>query len=515
MTSLNFDKNIFFDNSFSYQKIIILFSLPLLALVLSFKNLEIILSIYHLDDALFFIRYAHNFWEGYGIAFNKYDLPSYGPTSLIHQFSVVVFYPLFGLYSSFAASFFYVIVSIFLFQKFKLSFFILSFVVIFFASITGMETGLSLAVILFILQSIFLGNFRFYFYGLAYLTRPDLLLVAGGLHAYFLYKKYGLKEVFVKQAFISISSNILFLFALLVCLGLYFGSPFPLGAYVKSLQIFYSNDNEAIDFLRYANIGELFSYFGLLILLASLMLILNLVKTSDFKNSIFPQTIILVTLLAFSLYHAFGVEFPVLTGGARYFLPTVPLLSLIIHESSLNLFKKSKLKEIKNFLVLFLSLSILFVSIGGLTLTKGLIDIHKSSALIETRKGYDFVLEKGIKNNRWPIWLIKNKQLSNCSIADTELGVIGVLNFDRKILDASGLTNRKLILSDESLMDQINSSKIDIINKKFVIDLYKLVSAEDLENYVQIDTVLVRKDSSCLEIINKEKLNYFNSTKVF
>ena len=77
-----------------------------------------------------------------------------------------------------------------------------------------------------------------------------------------------------------------------------------------------------------------------------------------------------LTLLAFSLYHAFGVEFPVLTGGARYFLPTVPLLSLIIYESSLNLFQKSKLKEIKNFLVLFLSLSILFVSIGGLTQQK-------------------------------------------------------------------------------------------------------------------------------------------------
>jgi len=119
------------------------------------------------------------------------------------------------------------------------------------------------------------------------------------------------------------------------------------------------------------------------------------------------------------------------------------------------------------------------------------------------RSDRDAVVTSGVLQRKWPILdALLTAQTENCSIADTEVGVIGVVPASRRVLDMSGLNNTELALRRDDAASYLIKSRPDIIWYKRVgwywgIDLDADPRLTREYAFHPREGIAVRLDSAC------------------
>jgi hypothetical protein len=459
-------------------------------LIVFFKFKSLIYQNFLLDDALFFVRYATNFLSGGGWSWN-FGSPSYGSTSQIFMYATALLLPIFHYDSVIFLSIFFLLSSAFIGFSNKLVFVValLFFnVQIYFHALSGMETTLSLFFIFFICIRFIQGlRFNPLYYCLGYLIRPDLLIFLFVIHIFEILtfsKKLPLYSAFRFFTF-EIFKSFFILLGLLLSLSMYYKTPFPLAFFVKSGNL-YPESAEAFMNLKYGNISQLYHAARINLIPFAILVFLMFKKnrSEEYKRVLY----LLLGCLLFIFYHAFLNILPISNGGARFFVPIYPAIFI----SLFTLLKINYKEKYPAVIVFFL----------GLNFFLHILLIYKFyySAEVEAFKGQTLLIQKGLKDNRWPSWMLNDLRTYKCSLADTELGVIGLLNTKRKILDLSGLNEPRVSLNHNDPLILLKNEKPDLINLRF-INYYYGFKKEDFSNYALKDNILISKSGQCTFIL--------------
>ena len=242
----------------------------------------------------------------------------------------------------------------------------------------------------------------------------------------------------------------------------YYGFPVPLPSMVKTAFSRYSAHN--VDALyAYANRHELLLYLreNLVALAYGIFYFAFFRKHS--RRSLSVSDISLgMAALAYVLFQTFGNKYPITVGGARFFMPTVPiLLYFAIRGFALALrswmaknrtVSRAGLRSPAIYRVGAVAIAAVIVIQLPLLLKDVLLPAWHEARSIHAPTIRAAVLGQMRVSGKWDAAIAElgNPAYDHCSAADTELGGIGLMPVTRNVYDLSGLNNTDLIVHRES-----------------------------------------------------------------
>lgn len=329
------------------KKFVIIFACCYFALLALIDYAHVILRATHteiiFDDAYMFVRYANNFWAGYGIAWNADGIQTYGATSLLYLFVITA---LRGVWNSFSDSTLLLagsaipgslaLIALIFFAQFATSpslrekgwgyLYLIGtvfpitiwFTSFSFHAVNGMDTNISLLcnvlLIIFTLQWLYrrskLGMLLTIAIAyLAYLARPDNLIYAGLFPLLGIHYLSSNRKADAIHFVVGLSSVLLLDSAVKFFI---FGSPFPLSFYAKSNGYYEgyvgaSTWNPLAYLLEF--LSDVFPFIVVTIIFAS--------KKSLQFCVMFLLPVMLTFLYYFSVMQIMGF-------GARFYFPALP-----------------------------------------------------------------------------------------------------------------------------------------------------------------------------------------------
>ena len=452
------------------------------------------------DDALFFVRYAHNFVAGGRFSWNLGEAPAFGSTSQLYlllttalvavlpgreAISVAILPPVMGLVS----------VALLLRMTFALNRSAharpanadaawLGSLTLAFAALllgfnpkfyqhwfSGMETTTSVAAVtILVVVSRSLSDRSWYRTGflpgaivILFWVRPDLILIAAPMQLLMLFAN---GRASGQTAWAGALLAVLGLGLSMLAWWLYYGTPVPLPALIKTVLSPYSQS--AISQYRYGNVAE----FLLLVREDSIAVLL---AAYFFMRRPFAGTRSDIALAAgmglFVAFEMFGNALPISSGSARFLIPALPILLWYairgfscaiadLERISAGAARAFALAAIGTTALLFLPLG---SQLGGIIQT----------LRTQPHRSYVQALEvMAAKSGKWQIFpLLSQRGLAKCTIADSEVGAIGVISPDRTVFDMSGLNNPTLALRRQDAASYLAANSPDIIWYKRV-DFY-------------------------------------------
>jgi hypothetical protein len=316
------------------------------------------------------------------------------------------------------------------------------------------------------------------------------------------------------QYFLSSAITAVLLAATLIGWQCYYGIAVPLPSIVKTGLSGYSGAN--VDrFYAYGNRLELY-FFLRENIVATIYCVAFFVCWRRFVRK--PLAVADISLcfaaVAYALFETFGNKYPITSGGARFFMPILPILFYFAmrgfglalsyraltskEDPSLGIRKEMayRIGCAAIFLVLVIQTPILVKNV----LRPIFVDMRDLQ--------FDSVREALVgqirRENKWTAMLpeLTNPAYDSCSIADSEIGGIGLLPPSRVVVDMSGLNNTDVVAHHESPMHYLLRKKPDYMWYKR-IDFYWGVELEkepefekDYEFYVD-DGIAVRRGTGC------------------
>jgi len=440
------------------------------------------------DDALFFVRYAENFVATGRFSWNAGEPPVFGATSQLFQVMTALMVAVLpghpdrcGILLSAGMGLATVVILLFMVGRLlrgegmRLATAAFAALVIGFNPkfvsghfLNGMETTTSAAAVAILLW-VTTSSSGSRWYWRAFIpaitvvlvwVRPDLILFLAFLVPLGLTLLPGRRV----DAFIGAFAAA----GLIAASGLfwwyYYGTPVPLPAIIKTFLTPYAK--AAVATYSYGNIPELFLMIrenAVTLLLAIYFFVRRGVRAVPVDAAL-----ILGTLL-FLAFEVVGNRLPVANGDARFLMPALPVLLWYgirgFHDSVGDLAGSSHPPVGRRAAPAF-AVSVIAVTCLLLIppLAQRVVPLVVAAAREAPRSDHDAVVTSGVLQRKWPILdALLTAQTENCSIADTEVGVIGVVPASRRVLDMSGLNSTELALRRDDAAGYLVKSRPDII----------------------------------------------------
>jgi hypothetical protein len=503
------------------------------------------------DDALFLVRYAHNFLTTGSFSWIAGEPPTFGCTSQLYMWlttGVQVFLkseePLSVAILSILGGLFTVVTLLFLLYQEVVQFDrdeaaypdsstapIWLFTVFGIAVVAlnakfyqnwqvGLETTWSvfLVALFVVLLPRFLASRRLFWIGLPFAAlllfwqRPDLGLV--GTMPLLVGLALGKER---KRTDFSLAGLITaaLIAATLIGWDLYYGFPTPLPSIVKTAFSHYSSSN--IDAIyAYGNRRELFLFAREnFIALAYGIFFFTFSRKLTGKSYSVSEISLGLAALFYTLFETFGNKYPITSGGARFFMPTIPIVMYF----AIRGFKLAILRwMVKHRQVAGANFRSSGVYRLGVVAIAGLLAIHISSIVKNVlvpgfRDAQRFHLSTPREavlqqvRAREGVWTpllpeIENPAYDHCSMADSELGGIGLMPPSRLLFDLSGLNNTDIVVHHESIPHYLLRKQPDYIWYKRIDFYWGLTLENDPEFRALYDFhpdsgVALRRGSGC------------------
>jgi hypothetical protein len=488
------------------------------------------------DDAFFYYRYAFNFVNGNGFSWLPGGPAEYGGTSQLFQIVITLLHAVnpsanelilpfasiaFGL---FASAGMVIIILMSAPKEVRPAWRLV--VALALGGIqgklsehyfTGMETTLSvLMVCIFVLVLLVSADRNRFpisclFVPLIYLTRPEAGLIPGFtaltiLAAMDRHRWFEIKTI--RWMFIATG----LLVGQWIVFWLVYRTPVPVPLFLKSFHSVYSS--EAVRQYGFGNTNELYQLARSCAIPLMLSIVaLAILPSASWRNNAW-QIGLAVGAAAFVLYGVFGNRVPMTSGGARFLVPALPVVALLSGLAAWRLWTSPERLDWPPLgqTVLLAALACNAViqlppMIGALA--NGLVfpasqckfqcwsSASRMEALVENIK----------RQAKWEALLPYVEQIpSDCSIADTEVGVVGALDWRRPWLDYSGLNYFDLV-KRRNVVEQLLKDRPDFA---FLgrITWYWGATAEEMgtlkEAFEPVDgpvggagTLYIRKQSKC------------------
>jgi len=244
----------------------------------------------------------------------------------------------------------------------------------------------------------------------------------------------------------------------------YYGTPVPLPAIIKTFLTPYAD--AAVATYSYGNVPELF----LMIRENSITLALAIyfiARRGVLKVPV-DAALILGTLL-FLAFELVGNRLPVANGDARFLMPALPVLLWYgirgFHDAIGDLAGSSQTQGGHRAVLAFALSVIAVTSLVQLPPIAQRVAPLLAAALREpVRSDRDAIRTNAALQRKWPILdALLTPQTESCSIADTEVGAIGVVPASRRIFDMSGLNNAVLALRRNDAAGYLVETRPDVI----------------------------------------------------
>jgi hypothetical protein len=496
------------------------------------------------DDGLFFVRYAHNFLASHRFSWISGAPPSFGATSQLYQLlttgvqllvresepmSVVILSGLGGILTvivltlglwrelrsrivtqlldtaenerSAKMEMFFGVALIALNPKFYSqwttglettwsTFVVALFVValpILVASRGGLAVGLPVIILLMFWQ------------------RPDLGLIGSTpIIMGSLFNQSGRRKQFI------LSGCVTFFLLSVTMIGweYYYNSPVPLPSIVKTALSGYSRTIDS--FYAYGNVIELrlFAVENVVALLFSLSLFLTRGSSSQQRTSMTDASLG-VGVVVFALFETFGNKYPITSGSARFFMPALPVIFYLAvkgYGATMQLLKERLSKKLWYRFGVACTLAVCIMQTPFLI--RGVLYPGFKQAHLDFIDSRSALIAQARQQNKWNQMLpiLTDQSFDHCSIADSELGAIGLLPPSRVVYDLSGLNNTDIVVSHEAPAHYILRKRPDYIWYKRV-DFYWGISLEtnpDFERVYDFDSrtgVAARIGSGCPSVV--------------
>jgi len=444
------------------------------------------------DDALFFVRYAHNLIAGGQYAWNLSEGPVFGATSQLYLLlttalvavlpgreavSVAILPSLMGLVST----------GLLMWMSLELTRQVdgqrrgadaagIGWLSLLFAALlvgfnpkfyqhwfSGMETTMSIAVVTIFLAATrvfssktwYLAAFLPMMIVIQFWVRPDLILIAIPTQLMLLASHNRRAK---QAAWIGTALSLTGLALSLLAWWLYYGTAVPLPALIKTALSPYSRS--AISQYHYGNVAE----FLLLIREDSIALLL---AGYFFMRRPFTGSRADIGLAAgaalFVVFEMVGNTLPISSGGARFLMPALPMLLWY---------------AIRGFLCALADLDLVSANaarafgvsaIGATMLVFAPLGSQLAPIIQTLRTGphrsyVEALTLMAARSGKWQIFpLLLQPGLINCTIADSEVGAIGVISLDRTVYDMSGLNNSTLALRRQDAASYLDAVSPEIM----------------------------------------------------
>ena len=431
----------------------------LLTLVQSLSSLSV------WDDSYMFVRYADNFLAYSNLSWNPNADSTYGLTSLAYLLVVIplrLIFPtqpaLVMILASLISGLLALLSIIFLLQKLitdhahkLIILVILSLSAVVAAdSITahltsGMDTTFSIFVIILWLSTLLLSeNYGLMgvLGGLLFIVRPDLLIFAIGLIPVLILKGTSYSQSTRYSFGLTIT-----LMLQIIVVGLYFGNPFPLSFYAKNTAIY---SEQFYEYYTYTSSGYFIEF---ICSYPYLIGIVTIALVTRFKWWGWQDRGLLLGIIGFCIYHVMFV-IPIMGFSQRFFYPILPIVIVLASRGLihlLNLIPESFVETLKTYpmRVLFVPLLLIFAFINPMPIILTLVQYTQTDhpptigiGRFDLQTSYDYLY---IKN--WYGLDELAKLDDDIVIATTEIGLPGVMNPHKTIIDMAGLNHPDFALN--------------------------------------------------------------------
>jgi hypothetical protein len=218
---------------------------------------------------------------------------------------------------------------------------------------------------------------------------------------------------------------------------LFYGDPLPLPFYVKSLGLS-AYGAEAVHRYHFGNLEEIYLLFRD----HAVLVLLLLACAAPALRGRPAWWGLLGGSAAFVLYQAFANAVPISGGGARFLMPVYPILVLAVVRAAIAGTRRSFLPRSMLAACLVLQAAMFAPPYLDLLLNR-LRDAPQAWALRNDARA-TLLLNWPGQREKWPALDRMAELPAGCAIATTELGLIGALYPELRMVDLSGLVNRRL-----------------------------------------------------------------------
>ncbi len=506
------------------------------------------------DDAYMWVRYADNVVEHRGIAWNK-GVHTYGLTSLLYL-AITVIIRLFtekaplicnlsstisgiiflGLMMFFVTKFFSKNTRL-LIMSFLLFAFTINYAESFIHMVSGMDTMFAMAFLMLylILASWFekkqttntllttgvVG-------GIAYYVRPDLMIFTVGMPGISIVLNYLRKDKKSRKklrSYLLLLATTIVTFSIeLVIASLYFGTPFPLPFYAKVVGLYGPTIIAAYKGIGPTQLLLFLKHYWFVIALPILWVLVDTKKWWQTSSDTFKSS--MVAAAVFMTYYSTSV-LQIMFHRQRFYYPLVSVLFFLAAFSIRGLIawsardktrkEREKIKKVILWISILLTITALFF-------------VYKMGVIfrnnLEAGLVGDFDIWKEYETNPLPreVWFALDnfsRLPDDLIIGSTEVGMLGAMNPEKKIIDLAGLQETDIAMKRISVLDTIKKYKIDlvylphhhykenlkiILSDKEFLETYTIIPQEKLGPVLL--AIAVRKDSKyygdIMNIVNKE-----------
>lgn len=416
------------------------------------------------DDAYMFVRYADNFLEYGNLSWNPNAESTYGLTSLAYLIVVIPLRLIFStqpafvmILSSLISGLLALLSIIWLLRKLitehvhRLIIWVvlsLSFVVAGESVTThltsGMDTMFSVFVVTVWLGVLYLSNH----YGLMgvisgffFIVRPDLLIFAIGVIPILI---ISVSHSQLEKYFVGMMITLL---VQIVIAWLYFGNPLPLSFYAKSMTIY------SEQFYQYYTYTSSSFFLEFILSYTYLTGIIVIGFMARFKSWQWQDKAILLGGIGFCVYHVVFVV-PIMGFSQRFFYPLLPILIILAGRGVIHLISLLPVAIVETLKtypmrVLFVPLLLIFAFINPMPIILILVQYTQPDDLptigigrFDLQTTYDYLY---IDN--WYGLDELSKLDDDIVIATTEIGLPGVMNPRKTIIDMAGLNHPDFALN--------------------------------------------------------------------
>lgn len=168
--------------------------------------------------------------------------------------------------------------------------------------------------------------------------------------------------------------------------------------------------------------------------------------------------------VAYALFETFGNKYPVTSGAARFFMPILPILfyfairgfGMTLSHSALTSKEDPSLdiRKEKTYRAGCAAILLVLVIQTPILVKNVLWPIFVDMRDLRFSSMHDALLAQIERQNKWDVMLpeLTNPAYDSCSIADSEIGGIGLFPASRVVIDMSGLNNTDVVAHHESPM---------------------------------------------------------------
>jgi hypothetical protein len=242
----------------------------------------------------------------------------------------------------------------------------------------------------------------------------------------------------------------------LIVWKLYYGTPVPLPSIVKTAASPYGK--HVARMYGYGNLRELFLFSREnFIALGYCSIFFVLWRRVTRTRLSIADLSLALGALAYAAFQAFGNKFPITSGAARFFMPVLPIL-LYFSIRGFALALKAQRADSTNaaysrkaYNIGVAAVAILVILQGTLLIRQTFLPVFANARNLHFSSAHDALIGQIRHENKWTAMLgaLTDPHYDHCTIADSELGGIGLLPPSRAIFDMSGLNNTDMIVHHE------------------------------------------------------------------